>query len=120
MTQDTLDEAIEFVESVSEPPLVTINTKTMKNRLWSKGHYVSLQSINKSVHAINSYARGGYMHKGNLITFFKRFDETLDEALKTINHEYLHYTISVIGEPEASQLMDKKYGLAEKEEEYGI
>lgn len=120
MTQDPIDEAFQFVESVTEQPLITINSKKIHGRLYSRGKYYSLLGLKNQREMLNTVARGGFLPEANIITFFQRFNDELSEAVKTISHEYLHSTLFHIGEKEASQKMDKKYGVAEKEEEYGI
>ena len=74
MTQDPLDDAIEFVESVSSPPEITINKRIMLERIQNiTGRPQSMKMLRATIDYENQVAIAGYFPSGHFITFFKHF-----------------------------------------------
>ena len=122
-----VDEAFEFIESALPQPSVTVSEQYLKRKArehFNKtGEYIPPSVLDISIYKwVENQKTTGVLatHFSNFNTILITAVNDFNEAIKTLNHEYLHSTLSNLENDWVSKSLDRKYGTVEEIREYGV
>lgn len=122
-----IDDAFEFIESVLPQPSVTVSEQHLKRKArehFNKtGEYIPPSTLDIMIYNwVENQKMKGVLatHYSDLNTIMITAVNDFNEAIKTLNHEYLHSTLTHLENDRVSKSLDRKYGTVQEIQEYGV